>query len=64
MVKVLPREQKDLEAVGKKGGLKLGTLTDCDMYGYYYYLELLFLLPLVLITHTETAGMGWGWRLF
>ena len=43
MVKVVPREQKDLEAMGKK----LGTLTDRDRYSYYYYLELLILLLLV-----------------
>ena len=63
MVEVVPREQKDLEAAGKKGGLKPGTLTERDMYGYYfhdhYYIDSLFLLIillLVLILHTETAG--------
>ena len=58
-MKVVPKEQKDLEAVGKKGCLKLGTLTDRDRYGYYYYLQILFLLILllpVLIIHTETGG--------
>ena len=59
MVKVVPREQKDLEAMRKKGGLKLGTLAERDRYGYYYCLKLLFLLIVllvVLILHTETAG--------
>ena len=32
MVKVVAREQKDLEAAGQKGGLRLETKTERDRY--------------------------------
>ena len=52
MVKVV---QKDLEAVGKKRGLKLGTLTERNRYGYYYYLNLLVLVRLLLLLKTTIS---------
>ena len=53
MGEVVLREQKDLKAAGKKGGLKLGTLTERDRYGYFYhhhyYLEFISLLIVLLL---------------
>ena len=43
MVKVVPRDQKDLETAARKGGLKLDTLTERDRYGYYYLERFLLL---------------------